>query len=240
MSRFLSSFSICARAYSTQVQQEIARSTVKPLNSRKTYLMDIYNYMWKENSIILLAHHNNLLATDNEKLRLEFHKAGANIQFRKLKSSIFKHFLRTSNHPDPASKAAARQVKRKKIRHPLEPLLRGPTAAILIKDLDPKSVKQVSKILKSQKEKLFILGGKIGNEYVNIDEIDQFKELQSLPELRSELVGLLTLASGAGLVKTLESASQTLAITLESHKNELEKKTGPESGSEPDSKPESK
>jgi hypothetical protein len=37
------------------------------------------------------------------------------------------------------------------------------------------------------------------------------------------LVGLLTMASGGGVVRTLESATNSLAMTLESRKNELEK-----------------
>lgn len=210
------------------------RRTQKAPDSRKTFLIDMYTHMWRENSIVLLAHHNNLLSTENESIRKQLKKIDDKnktnkIEFRKLKGSLFKYFLRASSHPDPASKAANRMIRRNKIRHPLENLLKGPTAAILIKDLDPKLVKEISKVLSTQKEKLFVMGGKVGDEYMTLEDIENFKTLKSLPELRAELVGLLTMASGAGLVRTLESATTNLAMTLESHKNELEKKENPES-----------
>ncbi|QPG75424.1 hypothetical protein FOA43_002778 [Brettanomyces nanus] len=217
------SFSSCCNALSNS-QGNKPSKPVKPADSRKTYLMEIYQHFWETNEIVLFAHHNNLLSSDNEQIRKELHKISKDIQFRKLKSSIFRHYLRASNHEDPISKAAMRQVKRKKTRHPLEPLLKGPTALIMIKDLDPKAVKEVWRVLKAQKEKLFLMGGKVGQRYVDLDKIGEFKDLPSLPELRSQLVGLLSMSSGAGIVRALESAPTNLAMTLESRKNEMEKK----------------
>ncbi|GME79090.1 unnamed protein product [Ambrosiozyma monospora] len=197
------------------------RNLVKPEGSRKTYLMDIYKHFWENNEIVLFAHHNNLLATDNEKIRKQLLHAGAD--YRKVKNTIFKHYLRASNHPDPASKAATRQIKRNRIRHPLESLLKGPTALILIKDLNPKTVKEVLKVLKSQNEKLFLMGGRIGADVSAVDKIQEFQDLKSLPELHAELTGILTMLSGAGLVRTLESASNMLYLTLDAHKTEMAK-----------------
>lgn len=199
------------------------RNTLKNADSRKTYLMDVYTHMWRDNSIVLLAHHNNLVSTENESIKKQLLKISPDVQFRKLKGSIFKHFLRASTHEDPASKAAYRMVKRNKVRHPLEFLLKGPTAAILIPDLDPAKVKDVAKVLKSQKEKLFIMGGKVGDDCFNVAQVKEFSELKSLPELRAELIGLLTMAGGAGVTRTLEAAAQNLTMTVESRKNELEK-----------------
>lgn len=210
----------------TNTNTNAVRSTLKSADSRKTYLVDMYSHLWKENQIVLLAHHNNLLSTENENIRKQLKKVDEknnSVEFRKLKGSIFKYFLRASNHPDPASKAAARSIKRKNIRHPLENLLKGPTAAIIIKDLDPSLVKKVSKVLASQKERLFIMGGKVGDEYMTLENIEEFKTLKSLPELRAELVSLLNMASGGGIVRTLEASTNALAMTLESRKNELEK-----------------
>lgn len=221
------------RNYATESVQNV-RSTLKAGDSRKTYLVDMYTHLWRDNEIVLFAHHNNLLSTENESLRKQFKKLDAKnpsnkLEFRKLKGSIFRYFLRASVHEDPASKAAARMIKRKNLRHPLENLLKGPTAAILIKDLDPKLVKEVAKLLSSQKEKLFIMGGKVGDEIMTLDNIEEFKNMKSLPELRAELVGLLAMASGGGIVRTLESTTNSLAMTLESHKNELDKAENPES-----------
>ncbi|GME94770.1 hypothetical protein B5S29_g1340 [[Candida] boidinii] len=209
------------------------RNTVKPLNSRKTYLMDIYKYFNENNQIILFTHHNNLLSSDNEKIRKQLHAAGAD--FRKIKTTIFKHYLRASNHPDPASKAALRQVKKKKIRHPLEPLLKGPTAAILIKDLNPKVVKDVLQVLKTTNEKLFLVGARVGSDVLDAAKIDEFKELPTLEESRAQLVGILTMLSGAGLVRTLESTANVLHLTLDTHRQEIEKKENGEGEGESES-----
>ncbi|ODV84256.1 hypothetical protein CANARDRAFT_29407 [[Candida] arabinofermentans NRRL YB-2248] len=203
-----------------------SRNTVKPVASRKTYLIDIYKYFYEQNDIVLIAHHNNMLASDNEKVRKQLQAAGAD--FRKVKTSLFKHYLRASSHPDPASKAANRQVKRKRIRHPLEPLLRGPSSLILIKDVDPKKVKDVLNVLKQQKEKLFLVGGRVGNDMMDLTKINEFKELQTLPELQAQLAGILTMLSGAGLVQTLQSTSSVLYLNLDAHKEEMEKPTGEE------------
>lgn len=229
---FIRGYASTTAAVSEEASQP--RRTYKAIDSRKTFLIDMYTHMWKENEIVLLAHHNNLLSTENDSIRKQLKKIDAKnktskIEFRKLKSSIFKYFLRASGHPDPASVSANRWIRRNKVRHPLENLLKGPTAAILIKDLDPKLVKEISKVLANQKEKLFIMGGKVGDEYMTLEDVESFKNLKSLPELRAELVGLLTMASGAGIVRTLESATNSLAMTLESRKNELEKAENPES-----------
>jgi large subunit ribosomal protein L10 len=223
------------RNYATETTNENIRNTLKAADSRKTYLIDMYTQLWRDNSIILLAHHNNLLSTENESIRKQLKKIDAKnktnkLEFRKLKGSIFRYFLRASQHEDPASKAAARMIKRKNLRHPLENLLKGPTAAILIRDLDPKLVKEVAKVLQSQKEKLFIMGGKVGDEIMTLQNIEEFKNMKSLPELRAELIGLLTMTSGGGVVRTLESATNALAMTLESRKNELEKAESPVEG----------
>lgn len=223
------------RNYATETTNENIRNTLKAADSRKTYLLDMYTQLWRDNSIVLLAHHNNLLSTENESIRKQLKKIDAKnktnkLEFRKLKGSIFRYFLRASQHEDPASKAAARMIKRKNLRHPLENLLKGPTAAILIRDLDPKLVKEVAKVLQSQKEKLFIMGGKVGDEIMTLQNIEEFKNMKSLPELRAELIGLLTMTSGGGVVRTLESATNALAMTLESRKNELEKAESPVEG----------
>ncbi len=208
----------------TATKENKKRNTRKGEDSRKTYLLDVYKYFWNNNDIVLFAHHNNLLASENEQIRRQLHKVGKDIQIRKLKTKVFRYFLRASTFDDPASKATWRKVKRKKIRHPLEALLKGPTALILIKSLDPKALKGVWKVLKKQNDKLFLLGGRIGQELVDLDGINKFKELSSLPELRAQLVGLLAMSSGAGIVKTLQSASSGLAMTLESRRNQLEDK----------------
>lgn len=203
-----------------------SRQTFKKLDTRKTYLMDVYKYFWETNSIVLFAHHNNLESKENEKIRRELHKVSKDIQYRKVKTSVFRHFLRASEQPDPASKAAHKYVKRHKVRHPLEPLLGGPTALILVKDLDPHAVKGIWKVLGTKKERLFLMGGKIGQNYYDLSQIKDFKEMASLPELRAQLVGLLTQASGGGLVKTLEAASSNLVMTMEARKNQLEEASG--------------
>lgn len=95
---------------------------------------------------------------------------------------------------------------------------------ITISKCEPAIVAKVLKFLKSTNEKLFLLGGKVEQNIYNLKELDEFKNLKNKEELQLELVGVLTLLSGAGLVRTLETSQQSLYMTLKSHENELKPK----------------
>lgn len=204
-------------------EQFLSRQTEKPLFSRKTYLIDFYKHLYDSNEILLFVHHNNLNKSDNNKYRQELIKSGATLHV--IKSSVFKLLLRSINEPDPAQKGLA--AKNKDKVHDLDPLLAGPTAIITIPKSDPQVVASVMKVLKSANERLLLIGAKIEKNVMNLDEINQFKTLPTKESLQGQLVGLLTMAGGAGLVRTLETPANALYLNLDQRKKDME---GPKQG----------
>lgn len=199
-------------------EQFLTRQTEKPLFSRKTYLIDFYKHLYDNNEILLFVHHNNLNKSDNKRYRQELLKSGANLHV--IKSSMFKLLLRSINEADPAQKGMS--AKNKDKVHDLDPLLAGPTAIITIPKSDPQVVTSVMKVLKSANERLLLIGAKIENNVMNLDEINQFKTLPTKESLQGQLVGLLTIAGGAGLVRTLETPGKVLYLNLDQRKKDME------------------
>ena len=97
-----------------------------------------------------------------------------------------------------------------------------PTAIITIPKSDPQVVTSVMKVLKSANERLLLIGAKIENNVMNLDEINQFKTLPTKESLQGQLVGLLTMAGGAGLVRTLETPGKVLYLNLDQRKKDME------------------
>lgn len=195
---------------------ESIRTTVKPLNSRKTFLIDSYKHMMDTSPVLLFCHHNNLMKGENAHFRSELNKIGAKLTI--LRNNLFQVYLRTSRNPDPAA-----PVKRSEQdwNHPLLPLFKGPTAAISFKETDPAKVKKVMKLLEKSQDKLFIIGAKVENDAYDLKKLQSFKDLPTKTQLQSELLGLLHILSGAGLVQTLEAGSNMLYLTLKSHEDNI-------------------
>lgn len=218
-----------SRAFQQQtVAAPVARNTLKALNSRKTFSIDLYKSILDSNEIVLFVHRNNLVKADNDRFRQEIIDNGG--KFTVIKNSLMKVLLKFENHSDPASKSAKRFFMRNKDRisqNPLIPLLKGPTGIISIKECDPSKVFKILKFLKSTNEKLFLIGGKIESKVFDINQIDEFKNLKTKPELQLELAGILTMLSGAGLVQVLQAAPQSLYLTMKSHELEQTPKDTP-------------
>ncbi|ODV77249.1 uncharacterized protein CANTADRAFT_27149 [Suhomyces tanzawaensis NRRL Y-17324] len=194
------------------------RATAKPVLSRKTFLMDYYKYLNDNNEIVLYVHHNNIPKADNKKLRSELKKAGA--QFNVIANNIYTVYLRSAHEEDPA--LAESTKKNKDVKHPLHPLLSGPTALITIPKSDPSIVAQVLKTVRGFQDKLFVVGARVETTVNDLDEINKFKDLPTKDQLNSQLAGLLTILGGAGLVRTLESASNMLYLTLEERRKDMD------------------
>lgn len=217
--RFATAF--CAvRSYATETTSvtEIVRKTVKPVDSRKTYLVDTYTHIIKNSPVLLVLHHNNLLKADNNNLRAQIKKAGGDLTVTR--SRIFRVALRGKDHEDPASLEAAEQYRRKP--HPLSALFSGPSAVISFSDLDPKKVEKVINIVDKSKNNLILLGSVVDNKVMSVSEVQEFKKLPNLAELRGQLLGVLNILGGAGLVRTLETAGQHLYLTMEERRKQLD------------------
>ena len=193
-------------------KQKMKRVTVKPLDSRKTFLMDSYKYLMESNPVVLFVHYNNLLKQEDDHFRSQIKQNGGKMSM--LRNHVFNAYLKVSHLPDPCAPV---KNKFKNESHPLLPLFKGPTAAITFAETDPVSVSKVLKLLEKAQDKLFVVGAKVETEIYDIAQLDHFKSLPSKTQLQSQLLGLLHVLSGAGLVDTLERGSQTLYLTLKSH-----------------------
>lgn len=201
------------RLYSTQPVVGISRNFLKNQDSRKTYLINRYKMLFDQSEIVLFAHHNNLVKAETNSFRNEIKALGGELSV--VRNKLLLSYLRAENESNPASKEA--YLKTKDIKHPFAPLLIGPTAIITISTTDPSVVKKIIKFAKSTNEKLFIVGARIDRKLYDLEKINEFKELPTQEELHAQLAGLLTIMSGAGLVQTLQTTSQMLYLTLDSH-----------------------
>lgn len=208
-------FTPLKRCYSVETGESTStphRLTVKPLDSRKTYLMDVYKHLMETNPVVLFVHYNNLLKNEDHHFRELIRQSGGNLTM--LRNNLFSAYLKTAHLPDPAVKVLSKDKNKK---HPLLPLFKGPTAAITFTETVPSNVAKVLKHLEKAQDKLFVVGAKVETEVYDIAQLKQFQKLPTKPELQAQVLGLLHVLSGAGLVSTLERGSQTLYLTLKSH-----------------------
>ncbi|CDK26950.1 unnamed protein product [Kuraishia capsulata CBS 1993] len=195
-------------------------SFFKNPDGRKTFLINAYKHFFETNELILFVHWNNLLKEDEFRYRNAIKNAGGDL--RMVRNKLLRVYLRAQDQENPASWDAHKYIKRTKPKHALEPLLKGPTAMILIKESDPEIVKKILKVLKPAREQLFVIGALVGKDVLDVTQIDKFKDLPTKSQLQSQLVGLLTMAGGAGVTKTLQAASQTLFLNLKEHEKTLD------------------
>ncbi|KAH3902106.1 mitochondrial 54S ribosomal protein uL10m SCDLUD_001919 [Saccharomycodes ludwigii] len=218
--------------YSTTTNTITAqRLTIKPLLSRKTLLVDTYKDLMDKSPLVLFAHYNNLNKTENKLFRDLIQKNNGKLTV--LRNNLFKVYLKNSKFEDPCFKGN----DKKKIfkNHPLLPLFKGPTCAISFTEVEPANVKALFTALKKHNDKLFIIGARLDNneQVLDLDKLNEFKELPNKSALQQQLLGLLHILSGAGLVNTLEMAgTKNLYLTLKSHENHIKKSEEPETKKE--------
>ncbi|KAK9465402.1 hypothetical protein V1512DRAFT_47675 [Lipomyces arxii] len=196
----------------------IVRDTVKPVDSRKTYLMDRYSYLIKNKQVLVFVQHNNLMRQDSLGLRQQIQRAGGDLTILRL--GVFKVALRNGQHDDPASKAA--QKIGRKVRHPANRLLSGPTAVISFSSLDPTGLKSAIDVVERSQGRLLLLGAYIDARMFNKERLEYVKELKPMGELQSELAGVLEVLRGGGLVNTLSSVSTGLYLTMNERRKQLD------------------
>lgn len=194
------------------------RKTTKHPLSRKTFLVDYYKHMNDTNDILLFLHHNNLTKAENNKFRTDLR--AIDTRFNVIRNSIYGVYLKSAHEEDPADDATS--LRNKDVKHPLAPLLKGPTGIITIPKSDPTVVLKVLKIIKQFSEKLILIGAKVETEVYDVAKVNQYKDLPTKENLQAELTGILTVLGGAGLVRTLESSGQHMYLVMEARKEQLD------------------
>lgn len=204
---------VCSRYYAVSAHTSVdGRVTVKPTESRKTFLIDSYKHMMEKSPVVLFLHYNNLMKNEDHHYRALVKQHGGRLTM--LRNSLFSVYLKNAKASDPCAPIRSKKQDR---RHPLLPLLKGPTAAITFAETSPASVARIFKALEKAQDKLLVVGAKVETEVYDVTQLNHFKTLPSKPELQAQLLGLLNVLGGAGLVRTLEAGSQTLYLTLSSH-----------------------
>lgn len=188
------------------------RITKKPLASRKTFLIDSYKHLMETNPVVLFVHYNNLLKHEDHHYRAQIQQNGGKLTM--LRNNLFEVYLKNSHIPDPCAPVKSADQNK---RHPLLPLFKGPTAAISFPETNPADVAKVLKVLEKAQDKLFVVAAKVETAVYDVAQLAHFKSLPSKLDLQGQLLGVLHVLSGAGLVRTLEADSQLLYLTLSRH-----------------------
>lgn len=213
---------VIASGSQTIIQDAASRITQKPITSKKTFLLDYYKHVMDTHPLVLFAHYNNLNKNENNMIRALCKDNSSTLTV--LRNSIFKVYLRNSQRTDPASPVKSEEKSLLIKNHPLNQYLKGPTCCIAFKELNPAALNNLFTVLKKHQDKLFVIGAKLDNESLDLEKILKIKDLPSKNVLQQQLLGVLHMLSGAGLVNTLEMASsKNLYLTLKSHEQELEK-----------------
>ncbi|EME50129.1 hypothetical protein DOTSEDRAFT_68855 [Dothistroma septosporum NZE10] len=148
-----------------------------------------------------------------------------------------------------SKKAHTAVKKRKHARHGLEPLLSGPLAILTLPSVSPQHLKAAISILSPSKEfpapkrkanpsyhepavqnglqKLMLLGARVEGKAFDTEGAKWVGSIAGgLEGLRGQLVAMLS-GVGAGITTTLETASKSLYLTVESRRTMLEEEGKP-------------
>ena len=149
---------------------------------------------------------------------------------------LYTHSLSTHAHD---------AVLHMKGKHPLAPLLAGPLALVTFSEISPQHLKTILQVLAPDRpggfpaptrrilpgyydppvqngvQKLMLLGAKVEGKVFDQNAVKWVGGLPGIDGLRAQLLALLG-AAGGSLVQTLEGASKSLWMTMESRRSVLE------------------
>ena len=127
------------------------------------------NGVFKNTSVVVVAHYSGLTVAQMQTLRRQMRQAGASVQVAK--NRLAKIALEGT---DVAS---------------IGPLMKGPT--LIAYSDDPVAAPKAAVAFAKDNDKLVILGGAMGTTALNTEGVKSLATLPSLDELRAKLVGLI-------------------------------------------------
>ncbi|CAG8636667.1 8188_t:CDS:2 [Acaulospora morrowiae] len=173
--------------------------------SQAVYLFNLYYSQLHFNRLLFMAQHNNLNVQEQTVVRRELRNIGADLTATR--GSILRAVIKQSI-----------------IYQNMAPLIIGPVCMIssnVCDEENPKIVSDILNILNKQK-KLLLIGGKLDNSLLNLDDIKRVANLPGKKQLGSEMVGVLS-SPAARMVDLLERNPKNLVRSLESLKSNLKK-----------------
>ncbi|KAK3834094.1 MAG: hypothetical protein J3R72DRAFT_452601 [Linnemannia gamsii] len=179
----------------------------KEFRPQKTFLHHTYSSILNNNRIMLICQHNNMSVPELIQLRAELTAAGADMKVIRL--GIFAAALRETRYAN------------------LEPLINGPTCVISCNISPeeeeeqssakvPKGLAGIRKIVEKNR-KMILLGGKVDDALVSVDDMAKMVEMPGIQTLRSQVVGVLSQAAGGRLVQLLGMTPTLLVMNLDAH-----------------------
>jgi len=162
---------------------------------KKNYIEEIRAFVEKNDSI-MVTHYQGLNMTQLDKLRSEMRKYG--ILFKITKNRI--------------TKLALEKTKCKE----LSSLFTGPTAVAFSKDAIS-TAKVLTKFSRENKN-LKILGGIMGNEILNVEQLNKIATLPSLEEARAKIATILSSPAQKIVSILLAPGSKIAILALEKSK----------------------
>ena len=193
------------RCYTENLRVRVRKN---PYSDKKIYLYNEYEKTISESKLILILQHSSLLSKELVLLRSQLSRHQAILKI--LNTGIFKSVIKKSS-PE------------------MEVLLKGPVCIIKFDDIVPSQIKAVLGIINRLDHGLILLGGAMTDSIpsqqrrtINHGEVEKFSKLKDLPELHSELLGLLTWVGCAQLKSILERLSQDSLNILRAHESNLD------------------
>ncbi|KAF9107719.1 hypothetical protein BGX27_008638 [Mortierella sp. AM989] len=179
----------------------------KEFQPQKSFLHHAYAKLLTTNRIMLICQHNNMSVPELIQLRTELGAAGAKMTVIRL--GIFSAALKETRYAN------------------LAPLVSGPTCVISC-DISPEDEEAQSstkvprglggirKVVEKH-SKMILLGGKIDDALVSVEDMKKMVEMPGIQTLRSQVAGLLSQAGGGRLVQLLNMNPTLLVMNLDAH-----------------------
>ncbi|KAF9915923.1 hypothetical protein BX616_005047 [Lobosporangium transversale] len=180
----------------------------KEFHPQKTFLHHTYTELLESNRILLICQHNNMSVPELVRLRTDLAAAGAQMKIVRL--GIFSAALRETRYAN------------------LAPLVNGPTCVISCnispeeeeegkaRAKVPQGLEGIRKVVEKH-HKMILLGGKIDDALVSVEDMKKMVEMPGIQTLRSQLAGLLSQAGGGRLVQLLNMNPTLLVMNLDAH-----------------------
>ena len=165
----------------------------------KKELVTALNGVFKDTSVVVVAHYSGLTVAQLQTLRKQMRQAGASV--RVAKNRLAKIAL-------DGTDAAV-----------IIPLLTGPT--VIAYSSDPVAAPKVANDFAKANEKFVILGGAMGKTALNPNDVKALAVLPSLDELRAKLVGLIQ-APATKIARVISAPGAQLARVLQAYADKSE------------------
>jgi large subunit ribosomal protein L10 len=169
--------------------------------NRKDELVSQYTDLIGRSSALFMAEYSGMSVKAMEELRLKVYEANGAVHVTK--NTLLELALNQADRPVPSD------------------FMAGQLTTIFALDTAPALAKALVDYAKKN-ERFTLKGGLLGNDYLTAKDVEALADLPSLPELRSQIMGLIN-APARNIASTLASGVRQLVNVIDAYaKNENE------------------